>query len=66
MLILGWQTRCAAQALTVFVVVAVTLAHPVWSDSSEMTMFLKDLAIVGGLLYVSAFGPGRYNLEKEM
>ncbi len=66
MLILGWKTRQAAQVLIVFTIVATYLAHPVWADASQMTMFLKNLALIGGLLYVSAYGAGRWNLEKEM
>ena len=30
----------------------------------NQTQFLKNLSIMGGMLMVAAFGPGRYSLDK--
>jgi uncharacterized membrane protein YphA (DoxX/SURF4 family) len=31
----------------------------------QMTNFLKNLAIVGGLLSLATMGPGRYSVDKS-
>ncbi|MEA3193325.1 MAG: putative oxidoreductase [Betaproteobacteria bacterium] len=61
LLAIGWRQRWIALLLAVFVVVATGLAHRFWEvDPSrffgEMNNFLKNLAIIGGLLILSARG----------
>jgi putative oxidoreductase len=63
LLILGWKTRPAAWLLAAFTLVASFLGHPFWDDASQMDAFLKNLAIVGGLLFVAAVGPGALSLD---
>lgn len=53
-LIAGYQTRYAALALIIFTLVATLLYH---MDLQDVNLF-KNLAIVGGLLYVYVYGPG--------
>lgn len=53
-LILGIKTDYAALALIVFTVLTILLAHL----SLEDINLFKNLAIIGGLLYVLAYGPG--------
>jgi len=70
LLILGWRARWVAWALIVFVVIATFAAHRFWEfDASQvrnqMNHFLKNLAIIGGLLYVAAFGAGSLSLDKR-
>ena len=53
-LIAGYKTRIAASLLAVFVL-AVTLifhSHHIIDDSMQLTIFLKNLAIIGGLLLI--------------
>jgi len=69
-LILGWRARCVAWILIVFTVIATLMAHRFWEfepafRSGQMNNFLKNLAIIGGLLYVAAFGPGPASLGKR-
>ena len=69
-LIAGWQTRWAAWLLVVYVIVAAAMAHRYWeSDAAQygnqMQHFFKNLAIVGGLLMVAAFGPGPMSVDKR-
>lgn len=54
-LILGYRTREAALALLIFVGLATLLYH---RDIEDMNLF-KNLAIMGGLLYVYVYGPGQ-------
>ena len=61
-IIIGKRTTEAAAALIVFTLIATLLAHLDFSDSMQMTSALKNLAIVGGLLYLMAFGPHGTNV----
>lgn len=53
-LIAGWRTGVAACALILFTLLATLIAH---MDINDINLF-KNLAIVGGLLYMLAYGPG--------
>lgn len=55
MLILGYRVRKAAGALIIFTLVATVSFH---LDMQDVNL-LKNLAIVGGLMYVLAYGPGQ-------
>jgi putative oxidoreductase len=63
LLVVGWQTRCAALALAIFCIVAALLFHLNFADRNQVLHFEKDLAIAGGLLVLAAFGPGRFSLD---
>jgi putative oxidoreductase len=68
MLIVGWQARWAALALAVFTVVASVIFHNYWAMPAEQQMmqqlmFMKNLAVTGGLLLVFAFGAGALSLD---
>lgn len=65
MLLLGWKVKEASYALILFTVVATLLAHLNFSDQNQMTQFLKNLAIVGGLVLMSKAGPGAFSLDKK-
>ncbi|WP_029041738.1 DoxX family protein [Cucumibacter marinus] len=64
-LIAGFQARIAAIALAVFSIAAALLAHNNFADQMQMTMFLKNLAVAGGLLLVTANGAGAFALDKR-
>jgi len=63
LLIVGFQTRIVALILAVFTLAAALAFHNKFADQNEMIHFLKDIAIVGGLLQVAAFGPGSVSLD---
>lgn len=70
MLVLGWKARWAALALIVFTVPATFIFHAYWGVPADQVMnqqihFMKNLAIVGGLLSVLAHGAGRLALERK-
>ena len=70
MLLAGWRTRWAAWLLVVFVVVATAMAHRFWQVepaqfANQLNHFLKNSAIIGGLIFVATFGPGRMALDKS-
>jgi putative oxidoreductase len=67
-LVLGAWTRPAAVLLAGFTIAATLIAHRFWAvpaDQAAMqaTQFMKNLAIVGGLLAVVAAGGGRFSVD---
>ncbi len=64
----GWFARFGAFLLFVFVIVATFLFHSFWNfqgaDAANQTYhFLKNLSILGGLLYVMACGADCFSLD---
>jgi putative oxidoreductase len=53
-LLIGWRLREAAGALALFCIVAAVIFHHEFGKPAERTLFLKDLAIAGGLLAIAA------------
>ena len=64
MLAVGWKARWAAWAFFLFIIPTTIIFHPVWSSPGEAIQFNKNLAIMGGMLYVAFMGPGRLSLDK--
>ncbi|MBI5462147.1 MAG: DoxX family protein [Gammaproteobacteria bacterium] len=54
-LLLGWQTRWAGLALAGFSIVSAALFHANFTDQMQTIMFMKNLAMAGGLLMLSAY-----------
>jgi uncharacterized membrane protein YphA (DoxX/SURF4 family) len=62
-LVLGYKTRLGATLLLLFLIPASIIFHDFWNIGGnegqlQQIMFLKNLAIFGGLLYVLSYGPG--------
>jgi len=69
-LLVGYKTRIAAIVLAVFTLVASFFFHPFWAVPEAQKMmvtllFNKNIAVVGGLLALAAFGPGRLSIDKK-
>jgi putative oxidoreductase len=63
MLILGWRVHWGALLLIVFMIPATLMFHNFWAVDAaqyqnQLNHFLKNVAMIGGLLYVMAFGAG--------
>lgn len=65
MLAVGFKTRYSAAALGVFSIAAAVLFHNNFAEQAEMTNFLKNLSLAGGMFYVAAFGPGRFSIDRR-
>lgn len=70
MLVLGWRARWAALALFVFTALAALLFHNFWAvpldqSANQMIHFMKNVAIMGGLIYVMTHGSGSMSLGGE-
>ena len=69
MLIVGWRARQAAWILALFVLTATFFAHRFWEFdaaqyANQMNHFLKNFAIIGGMLFIAACGPGSLSVDK--
>lgn len=68
LLLVGWQARWAALGLAIFVAVITPIFHNYWAMPEAQVMmqkqaFNKNLAVLGGLLVLTAFGAGRFSLD---
>ena len=63
--ILGWQTRLAALALAGFTIISAVIFHADFGDQTQMIMFLKNVSITGGFLFLVANGAGAYALDNR-
>jgi Predicted membrane protein len=69
LLAVGYKTRWAALAIFLFLIPTTLIFHAFWAvdpDQVRMQMiqFQKNLAIMGGMLYVVFNGPGRISLDQ--
>ena len=62
-LIVGWQTRWAAYALAAFTALAAVIFHSDLGQQIQMILFMKNWAMVGGLLLLGVYGAGAYSLD---
>ena len=61
-LIAGYRSRLVAAVLAVFTLATALVFHNDLADQNQFIHFFKNIAIVGGLLQVVAFGAGRFSL----
>lgn len=59
-LLLGYRTRWGAALLAVFLLATTAVFY---SAPDQRIQLLKNLAIMGGLLQIAAFGPGEWSLD---
>ena len=64
-IIVGWNTRLAAIALAGFSVLSGILFHGNFAEQTQMIMFMKNIAIAGGMLMLFAHGAGAYSLDNR-
>ena len=70
MIAVGWKARWGAAAIFIFVLVASLIFHAFWAVPAEQVqmqniMFMKNLAIMGGMLYIVAYGSGPLSADKN-
>jgi putative oxidoreductase len=67
-LAVGWRARWAAVALAGFTVLASLVFHRFWAVPADQQMvqqlmFMKNLAVAGGLFVVAALGAGALSVD---
>ena len=70
LLVIGWQTRWAATAIFLFMIPTTLIFHAFWAAPAaslqmETIQFMKNLCILGGMLYVMAFGAGPLSVDNR-
>lgn len=65
MIAFGLYARWAALAIFLFLIPVTLIFHPFWSDPSQMNSFMKNIAIMGGMLYIMTYGSGPYSIKQE-
>ena len=70
MVLLGWHARLGALMLAVFTIAATLVFHNFWAVDAaqfrgQLNHFMKNLAILGGLVYIMAMGSGPFRVGKE-
>lgn len=67
-LVFGYRTRFGALILALFLIPTTIIFHNFWDltgaeQSAQQTMFFKNVAIFGGLLYVLCHGAGVFSID---
>ncbi|MBX9828092.1 MAG: DoxX family protein [Xanthobacteraceae bacterium] len=63
LILIGWQTKLAALALSGFCLLAAAIFHTKFSDTNQVLHFAKDVALAGAFLFVAGRGAGRFSLD---
>jgi putative oxidoreductase len=63
LVIAGLWTRVSALALAVFSLAAALLFHANFADQLQQIMFMKNVAIAGGFLFLVANGAGAWSID---
>lgn len=69
-LLLGYKTRALATVLILYLIPVTLVMHDFWMTPDPQAMqnqffhFLKNIAIIGGLLYVASTGAGRLSCDR--
>jgi len=64
-IIIGWQTRIASFLLAGFCLLSALLFHNNLGDQNEMIQFMKNVAMAGGFLFLTAHGAGKFSLDNR-
>jgi putative oxidoreductase len=62
---IGFQTRIAAFALAIFSIAAAVIFHRNFADQMQMILFLKNIAMAGGLLLLATSERTGFSLDKR-
>ena len=70
LLIVGWKARWAAAAMLIFTVAAAILFHNFWAvppaqAQNQMIHFMKNISMMGGLIFVVIHGAGALSLDER-
>jgi putative oxidoreductase len=64
-IIIGWKTKIAAFLLAGFCIISGLIFHSDFSNQLEIIMFMKNIAIAGGFLFLVVNGPGNFSIDNR-
>lgn len=70
LIVLGWKARWAAGIMFLWLIPVTLMMHNFWAISDptmhqiNQIMFMKNVAIMGAMAFIMAFGSGPRSLEK--
>jgi len=59
----GFKTKWAALIIALYLIPTTLIFHGHVVDQTQLVQFLKNLAIIGGLLMLTAFDGGRFSVD---
>jgi putative oxidoreductase len=62
-IMIGFQTRLTAALLALFSIAAAFIFHGAQDDPVQSIMFMKNIAIAGGFLFLVARGAGAWSVD---
>ncbi len=65
-IIVGFQTRIAALLLAAFSLLTAMLFHNQLGDQTQFIMFMKNVAIAGGFLFLAQHGAREVSLDSDV
>lgn len=66
LILAGFQTRIVAFLLSGFCLVSAALFHNNFADQMQSILFMKNLAIAGGFLFLVVHGAGTFSLDNKL
>ncbi len=64
-IIVGFKTRLVAFLMAGFSLLSALFFHLDFADQTQSIMFMKNVAIAGGFLFLVAHGPGKWALDNK-
>ncbi len=61
----GYKSKIGAVVLIIFLIPATLIFHSDLADQNQFIHFLKNIALIGGLLIIFVNGTGELSLEKN-
>jgi len=70
LIVTGYKARLGAAALFLWMIPVTFIFHNYWAMPADQQMiqqimFMKNLSLMGGMLYVMAFGSGPMSVDKK-
>ena len=63
LVILGYKTKISAFLLAAFCITTALFFHTDFSNQSQITSFLKNIALAGGFLFIVVNGAKKYSFD---
>lgn len=65
-IMMGYKTRLVAFLMAGFSLLSALIFHFDFADQTQFIMFMKNVAMAGGFLFLVAHGPGRWAIDNQL